>query len=131
MPRQARIDIANHWYHIVVRGINKEAIFRDDSDKLLFLRILAKLLIFYDIKLGAFCLMDNHLHLLLFRGRTSLYKFMHRLLTKYSIYFNKKYNRVGHLFQDRYKSFIVLDERYLLVLVNYIHGNPERAGMVN
>ncbi len=131
MSRKARIDIEGYWYHIIGRGVNKEKIFYDDEDKNFFLSILANICKRLDILISAYCLMPNHFHLLVFRGADSLYKLMHPLLTKYSIYFNKKYNRTGHLFQDRYKSFIVLNENYLLKLIAYIHKNPVRAKLVS
>ncbi len=130
MNRQARIDLPNYWYHLIFRGVNKENIFISDEDKYFFLSILNKLVIEYSIKLSSFSLMDNHGHLMLFRETLSLYKFMHRLLTTYSIYFNKKYERVGHLLQDRFKSIIVLDERHILNLLKYIHLNAVKAHIV-
>ncbi|MCD6579855.1 transposase, partial [bacterium] len=83
-----------------------------------------------DILLSSFCLMDNHLHLIVLRQSISLYKFMHRLLTKYALYFNKKYKRKGHLFNDRYHSFIILKERYLIIAVIYVNQNPVKAGKI-
>lgn len=130
MERKARIDIKNHFYHIIGRGQRKNPIFFSPADKLVFLIILTKMLLEYDIRLYAFCLMTNHFHLLIYRSNDSLGRFMLSLNTKYAIYFNKKYGLTGHVFQGRYKSYIVLNERYLLNIVYYIHMNPVKAGMV-
>ena len=130
MPRRARIDLPNFWYHVVIKGVNGMNIFCDEADKRFFLKILYALLAEYDILLGGFCLMDNHVHLILLRQSISLYKFMHRLLTKYALYFNKKYKRKGPVFDGRYHSFIILKERHLINDVIYVNQNPAKAGMV-
>ncbi len=130
MARHARIDLPNFWYHVVVKGNNGMKIFRHDSDKRYFLKILYSLLSEYDIILSSFCLMNNHIHLILLRQSISLYKFMHRLLTKYALYFNTKYKRKGHLFNERFYSSIILKERHLIKSVIYVNQNPVKAGIV-
>ena len=130
MSRIARLDFPNYFYHIVARGQRKNPLFFSDSDKDVFISILIELLKVYDIGLFAFALMKNHFHLLVYRKTDSLAIFMKQLNTRYAMYFNKKYNLVGHVFQDRYKSFIVLDNYYLIYLIKYIHLNPVKAGYV-
>ncbi|MCD6579074.1 transposase, partial [bacterium] len=122
MPRRARIDLKNYWYHVISRGQRKNPLFFSEEDMLQYIKILIELLNKFDIILGAFCLMRNHVHLLLFRRNDSLYQFMHLLNTRYALYFNKKYKLVGHVFQGRYVSKIVLDARYLNYLVYYINN---------
>ncbi len=130
MPRTARIDIPGILQHVMVRGIEKCDIFLDDLDRNFFLKRLSFLLEKTETDCLAWALMPNHFHLLL-RPRTGkLSTVMRRLLTSYAIYFNKQHNRVGHLFQNRYKSIICEEESYLLELIRYIHLNPLRAGMV-
>ncbi len=82
-----------------------------------------------DVSLAAYCLMGNHFHLLVTVGRFPIWRAMHRLLMRYSGYFNQKYRRVGHLFQGRFQSNVCLDDAYLVHLVLYIHNNPVRAGL--
>jgi len=130
MPRTARIDLPNFWYHIIVKGVNGIRIFRSENDKNFFMKIMQDLLLLYDIKLSGFCLMDTHIQLLLLRKSIPLYKFMHRLLTRYSLYFNKKYKRKGHLFDERYHSYIIIKERYLINVLCCIHNKPVKAGIV-
>ena len=79
----------------------------------------------------AYCLMDNHIHLLVNEGNDEIARIMKRINVSYAYYFNKKYQRVGHLFQDRFKSEAIEDDTYLLAAVRYLHNNPVKAGMVN
>jgi len=130
------------YYHVYNRGVNKRLIFRDDEDYAVFMSLLKRYLdpqniskekyyrpfISYsdDLKLRAFCLMPNHFHLLIFQySPDAMQKFMKSLMTAYTMYFNKKYKRVGHLFQDRYKASIIQTDSYLLHISRYIHLNPE------
>jgi len=130
MPRQPRLDIPNVLHHIIVRGIEKRDIFADDADKERFVARLSTLLIKGSMKCFAWSLMTNHFHLLLMPTAVSLSETMRRLLTGYAVYFNRKYQRTGHLFQNRYKSILCEEEPYFLELVRYIHLNPLRAGLV-
>jgi len=130
MARVARIDIENNWYHIIARGINRQKLFLDDSEYKMYLKILDTALNRYNGYVGAYCLMTNHAHLLIFRQEHTLGKIFHKVQSEYSRYFNKKYRRVGYLFQGRYKSKMVLTEKYLIALINYIHNNPVRAHIV-
>ncbi len=130
MSRAARLDLKGFFYHVISRGQRKNPIFfsRKDYDK--FVKILDNVLAETDIELFAFCLMRNHFHLLVRRNDTHLHRFMKLLNTRYAVYFNHEYGCVGHVFQDRYKSFIVMNERYLSYLKEYIHNNPLRKGVV-
>ncbi|NVN98927.1 MAG: transposase [Geobacteraceae bacterium] len=130
MPRQPRLDIPDILHHVIVRGIERRDIFVDDTDKERFVSRLSTLLSKSDTKCYAWALMSNHFHLLLMPTRVSLAETMRRLLTGYAVYFNRKYQRSGHLFQNRYKSILCEEEPYFLELVRYIHLNPLRAGMV-
>lgn len=130
MPRQPRLDIPNVLHHVIVRGIERRDIFADDSDKERFVVSLSALLTKSATRCYAWALMSNHFHLLLMPTSVSLAETMRRLLTGYAVYFNRKYNRNGHLFQNRYKSILCEEEPYLLELVRYIHLNPLRAKMV-
>lgn len=113
------------------RGIDQTSIFRDDNDRDDFLSRLAILAGREQVTVYAFALMPNHFHLLMRPLLMPLPRFMSRLLTGYSMRFNRRHGRRGHLFQNRYKSIVVEEERYLLQLIRYIHLNPLRAGIVN
>ncbi|HVZ12073.1 MAG TPA: transposase [Patescibacteria group bacterium] len=142
--------IENGYYHLYNRGVNKRLIFRDKKDCIVFQRYLKQYLspieelkklenhadrlnrlvkanMHGEIELLAFALMPNHIHLLVKQLEPDgIVKFMRKLCVSYSMYFNRKYKRVGHLFQDRYKGVIVLDDNYLLHLSRYIHLNPTK-----
>lgn len=130
MPRQARLDAPDALHHVMVRGINKIAIFIDDHDRESFIERLHINLNDCGCSVYAWSLMDNHLHLLIKSGGRGLSSLMRKQLTWYAVYFNHKYHRSGHLFENRYKSTICEEERYLLALIRYIHFNPMRAGIV-
>ncbi len=130
MPRAARIDIPDLLQHVIVRGVNRCDIFRDDDDRSRFLRSLSKFLVQTGTECLAWSLMTNHFHLLLCPRQTRLAPLMRRLLTGYAIYYNLRHKRSGHLFQNRYKSIVCDEDAYLLELVRYIHLNPLRAGLV-
>jgi REP-associated tyrosine transposase len=130
MARQPRVEIEGGLYHIITRGNNRQAIFhaRHDYEKFLsLLQIQKRKLPFF---LYAFCLMSNHVHLLIERQADSIGRIMHRVLTGYSQYYNRRYQKVGHLLQGRHKSILCQSEQYLCELVRYIHLNPVRARMV-
>ena len=130
MPRSARIDIPGILQHVIVRGIERCDIFRDNHDRESFLKRLSSLLKSTGTSCFAWALLSNHFHLLLMPTQAPLAELMRRLLTGHAVYFNRKYSRTGHLFQNRYKSIVCEEEPYLLELVRYIHLNPLRAGMV-
>ena len=130
MPRQARLDVPGALHHIMVRGINKADIFKDDQDRSLFLERLGLQVGDGDSAIYAWVLMTNHVHLLFRSGKEGISGVMRKLLTWYAQYFNRRHKRTGHLFENRYKSILCDEDNYLLALVRYIHLNPIRAGIV-
>src|SRR3990172_4686839 len=131
MPRQARLDAPGALHHIMVRGINKTDIFMDDQDKARFLERVGENIREGKCSIYAWVLMDNHVHLLFKSGKHGISAVMRKLLTWYAQYFNRRHNRTGHLFQNRYKSILCDEENYLLALIRYIHLNPVRAQIVS
>jgi REP element-mobilizing transposase RayT len=131
MPRKARIDAPGALHHIIVRGIDRCLIFRDNRDRDQYLERLGDILTDSETPCYAWALMPNHFHLLLKTGLVPLANVMRRLLTGHAVYFNHRHRRHGHLFQNRYKSILCQEETYLHELVRYIHLNPLRAGLVD
>nr|WP_169716880.1 transposase [Sporomusa acidovorans] len=129
MPRSARIPSKTGIYHIMLRGNERRDIFLDDADKLTFIDFLYSKKADEGCLLYAYCLMDNHVHLVIKEGCNGIAKLMKRIGTSYVKYFNQKYQRVGHLFQDRYKSENIENDSYLLTVIRYVHQNPEKAGI--
>ncbi|MGN1271309.1 MAG: transposase [Clostridia bacterium] len=129
MPRCARNIMASGFYHIMIRGVNKDIIFREDEDRELFLRLLYYYKNKLKCKIHTYCLMDNHVHILFEDKESSISDFMRDVTSQYASEFNKKYKRVGHLYQERFKSEVVYDDIYLMRLIRYIHRNPEKAGI--
>ncbi|MDQ7084065.1 MAG: transposase [Sulfurovum sp.] len=129
MARRPRIEIAG-YYHIVNRGVAQQAIFREPSDYEYFEELMCFTMQSYGITLHNYCLMGNHYHLLIETAQENLSKFMRQLGMNYAIYFNKKYKRVGHLWQGRFKSWFVTDEAYLYTLMLYIEQNPLKSNIV-
>ena len=127
MPRQPRAP--GEFFHVVVRGIGRQILFENDDDRRKYLALLEKYREENDITLMAYCLMDNHVHLLIRDNNGSLSLFMKQMGVSYALYYNRKYDRVGHLFQDRYKSEVVDREEYLLTAYRYILNNPVKAGI--
>ncbi len=127
MPRQPRLDIPDLLHHVIVRGIERRVIFKDDVDRSNFVDRLRRLLQETDTRCYAWALIPNHFHLLLRPGAKGLSHLMRRLLTGYAVTFNHRHNRTGHLFQNRYKSILCEEDAYLLELIRYIHLNPLRA----
>ncbi len=130
MPRDARVTSSSGIYHVIIRGANKQEIFHDDQDCIRFLRIILKYKKVTGIKVYAWCLMGNHVHLLLKVGHVSISSVMKRIGVSYVWYYNNKYDTVGSLFQDRFKSENVESVRYFLTVTRYIHQNPLKAGIV-
>ncbi|NTV02591.1 MAG: hypothetical protein HGB04_07380 [Chlorobiaceae bacterium] len=131
MPRGARLDAPGTLHHVIIRGIEQGMIVRDDDDRQELLGRMGELAKGSKTSIYAFALMTNHLHILLKSGPLGLATYMRRLLSGYAQYFNRRHNRVGHLFQNRYKSIICEEEAYFEKLVAYIHLNPLKAGMVS
>ena len=130
MPRLARLDAPGVLHHIIIRGIERRKIFRDDQDKDNLTVRLSILLPETKTSCYAWALMSNHAHFLIRSGKAGISTLMRRLLTGYAIYFNRKYRRHGQLFQNRYKSIICQEDIYFKELVRYIHLNPLRAKLV-
>jgi len=124
MPRVARAKDENSIYHIMVRSISELVLFKEDEDKLKYLSLIRKYQLKYIFKVYGFCLMDNHGHLLIDVNGADISRIMHSINFCYAQYFNRKYKRHGHVFQDRFKSKIVTDDKYLITLSAYIHNNP-------
>ena len=129
MPRIARKSSETGFYHVIIRGVNKEKIFLDDNDRKMFLRLLKKYKTELNCKVYAYCLMSNHVHILIEDQELNMGELMKNTTCVYAGEFNKKHKRVGHLFQDRFKSQNVENQNYLLRLIRYIHRNPEKAGI--
>ena len=129
MPRQARRKSESGIYHILLRGINQQQIFGDSEDFEKFLQILKDCKAVSEYKLFAYCLMGNHIHLLVQEDKEPIEQVMKRLATRFVYWYNIKYQRVGHLFQDRFKSEPVEDDSYFLTVIRYIHQNPVKAGL--
>ena len=129
MPRQARRKSESGIYHIMLRGINKQVIFEDEEDNLKFLEMLKKYKVISGYKLFAYCLMSNHVHLLLKVEKEDIDLIIKRIASSYVYWYNWKYKRNGHLFQDRFKSEPVENDSYFLTVVRYIHQNPLKAGV--
>lgn len=129
MPRVARKISKTGFYHIIVRGVNRDVIFKDDLDRNKFLHLLKYYKAEVNCKIHSYCLMSNHVHLLIEDKNLKIGELMKNVTCVYAGEFNKKYDRVGHLFQDRFKSQNVEDQNYLLHLIRYIHRNPEKAGI--
>lgn len=130
MPRKSRVILSGFCYHVMLRGNNGEIIFREDSDRVKFCLLLQYAIEKHNFIVHGFCLMNNHVHLLVETKNADLYRGIHAFAFQYAQYFNKKYQRKGHLFQGRYKAIIVQHDGYLNRLVRYIHRNPVRAGIV-
>jgi REP element-mobilizing transposase RayT len=130
VPRKPRIEIAGGLYHVITRGNNRRRIFRSRDDFIKFTKILVQQKAKVPFYLYAYCLMPNHVHLLVEMQEDKISRIMQRVLTAYSHYYNRKYARVGHLFQGRYKSSLCETSQYLAELVRYIHLNPVRAKLV-
>ncbi|QOP42659.1 hypothetical protein FJR45_01310 [Sulfurimonas sediminis] len=130
MPRKRRIEKVG-FYHIVNRGVARSNIYLSNKDYLEFLEIVQSASDEYLFEIYSFCLMNNHYHLLLKTNDENLSMIMQKINSRYSIYFNNKYKRVGPLWQGRFKSWFVYDEVYLQTLVKYIEFNPIKAGMTH
>lgn len=129
MPRQERKKSNSGIYHIMLRGINQQQIFEDQEDNEKFLEILEAYKVISNYKIIAYCLMGNHVHLMLKTENDSLGQIFKRIGARYVYWYNIKYKRVGHLFQDRYRSEPVENDKYLLTVLRYIHQNPIKANL--
>jgi putative transposase len=130
VPRHARIKGEYSIYHIIQRGNERKSIFASDEDKKRFIDILEKVKGKFNFTIYGFCIMDNHVHLLIYDNGNDISKVITSINISYAYYYNKSNSRCGHVFQDRFKSELVDDERYLLQVSKYIHLNPVKAKMV-
>ena len=129
MPTKPRIDFAG-YHHIINRGVNRCNIFNHNNDKNMLLQIINKIALRDNVILHTYVLMDNHYHLLIETKKENLSSFMRVINANYAQYFNKKYKRSGHLWQDRYKSKFIISEEYLYTLIKYIEQNPLESKIV-
>ena len=129
MARKPRIEFEGALYHVIARGNQRQDIFRSTEDYVRYLKILGDYKNRYDYALYCYVLMGNHVHLLIETREVVLSKILQGINQSYTMYFNRKYNTVGHLFQGRYKAILCDRDSYLLSLVKYIHENPMRAGV--
>ena len=130
MVNKKRIDLKGHYYHIMCRGQRKNPLFFSNEDKDHYLELLKQALKRFDFDLLAYCIMRNHIHLMVFRNEDSLGEIFQWLNMKYALYFNRKYGTTGYVFQGRFLSKIITDEKYLYTVLNYIHMNPYVSGIV-
>ena len=127
MPRSSRVKSNTGVYHIMLRGINRQTIFEDDEDNEKFLEILGLCKTLSGFELYSYCLMGNHIHILLKTINEDLDLIFKRIGVRYVYWYNRKYKRTGHLFQDRFRSEPVCDDTYFLTVLRYIHRNPIKA----
>lgn len=130
MPRQSRIDITGALHHIIIRGIERKRVFRNNRDRDDFLDRLGNIIEETKTQCYAWALIPNHAHFLLRTGEVPIATVMSKLLTGYAVSFNLRHHRHGKLFQNRYKSILCQEDPYFLQLISYIHLNPLRAGIV-
>jgi REP element-mobilizing transposase RayT len=128
MARRPRIEFEGALYHVITRGNQRQQIFKATEDYERYLKILEDYKVRYDFVLHAYVLMGNHVHLLIETKAVPLSKILQGVNQSYTMYFNRRYATVGHLFQGRYKAMLCDKDSYLLSLVKYIHMNPVRAG---
>jgi len=132
MPRMPRVFMSYACYHVITRGNQKQIIFKDTDDFCNYLKMLKKALRENNILIYSYCLMPNHTHLLIEpKCLSDMSNCMHWLNRGYTAYFNAKYEKVGHLWQGRFKSKPIIKGRYLINCANYIEENPVRAGIVS
>ena len=130
MARPLRLDYPDTYYHILSRGNEKREIFRDEKDYPRFLEDMGQMVGRFQLEMHAYVLMSNHYHLLVRTQDANLSRAIQWLGVSYAVWFNRRHGRSGHLFQGRFKSFVVQDDRYFTAMCYYIHGNPLRAGIV-
>ncbi|SEN37512.1 REP element-mobilizing transposase RayT [Mesobacillus persicus] len=131
MARGPRVKSESGIYHVIWKGANRQELFHDEEDSVVFFNFIAKYKVRAELKVFAWCFMSNHVHLLLKEGNEDLAVTLKRLGVSYVLYYNRKYDTTGHLFQDRYRSRAVEDVGYLLRVIRYIHQNPVKAGLIN
>ena len=128
MPRHARLLLENTCYHVITRGNQKNTVFRDEVDYGQYLKLLARYKARFASKIYGWCLMSNHIHTVI--ESNALSRFMHGLDLSYAQYFRYRYKTIGHFWQDRFKSYVIQKDQYLLNCITYIEYNPVRAKIV-
>ena len=132
MPRYPRNYLDTSFFHVMSQGINKNYIFKDEIDIKFYIKNMYEIKDKYNAKIIAYCIMNNHTHMLIETKTTeNLSKYMHCLNTRYGIYYNKKYKRTGYVFRDRYKAEGIYSEEQLHNCIKYIYDNPVKAGLCN
>lgn len=129
MPRRKRTISSTGIYHIILRSVNQHIIFEEESDYQRFLFILSDCKTKFDIDIFAYCLMDNHIHLLLYSSPDTLANFFQSFGSKFVHWYNTKYSRSGHLFQERFHSSVIETRSHYLAALVYIHNNPVKANI--
>lgn len=127
MPRLARQKSESSFYHVLLRGIGKQNIFEDDEDRRRFIETMERYKKELGFEIHAYCLMGNHIHILIKDVKRQIELIIKKIAGSYAYYFNWKYERVGHVFQDRFKSEPIESDEYYLTVLRYIHQNPEKA----
>jgi len=130
MPRHSRKESSTGYYHVMLRGINQEFLFSKEANKKRLLNLIKEQQTAGLFELGAWCIMDNHAHMLLCAEINMLSKAIKIINLKYASYYNLNQNRTGPVFGDRFRSETIENDRYLLGVVRYIHNNPVKAGLV-
>lgn len=130
MPRFSRESIQTTYFHVMTQGIEKKYIFDKPEEIKFYIKIMYELLKEHNLKIIAYCIMNNHAHMLIKAVNvTELSKYMHRLNCKYALYYNKIHNRVGYVFRDRFRTEGIYTERQFYNCIKYIYDNPVKAGI--
>ena len=130
MPRRARKKCESGVYHVMIRGINRQDIFEDEEDSQKFLELLRHYKKVCGYQIFAYCLMENHVHIVIHEGQEDIASIFKRIGAAYVYYYNIKYHRKGHLFQDRFRSEPIYDDEQLETVIRYVHMNPVKAEIV-
>ena len=130
VPRKPRIEFEGAVYHVIARGNRRLDIFHEDGDRIRYLGLIESYKARFSFRLYGYALMRNHVHLVLETGPAPLSRIMQGINQSYTQYYNRKYEKVGHLFQGRYKAILCDADAYLAALIRYVHLNPVRAGIV-
>jgi len=131
VARKARVKSSSGIYHIILRAINRQSIFEDDEDRLKLIEVFEKCKKVSQCRFFAYCLMDNHIHILIQEIQESISMMIQRISSSYVIWYNGKHDRCGHLFQERFKSEAVETDSYFVTVLRYIHQNPIKAKITN
>ncbi len=131
MVREARVESETGFYHVMVRGINKEKIFETEREKEKIITLIKEKMQEVMCRIVAYCVMNNHMHMIIIAEKAELIKFMKKVNISYAMSYNQRHERVGPVFQGRFRSENITDEAYLYGAIRYIHNNPIKAGIVS